>query len=173
MRLSNWKHLNTKVLRVVHCDLSNDVMMAFAQRLNEAALVDFLRTLRVQLPAFEPLYMVEFLASNDPAVQAQAVARLSAATTAATRPKPPASEPSDPAPQPASGPPGVTPFGVKTMKVSPSPSGGGAGRAAGPGAFSEPSPVGRRPSMAQTNKILDAYVPLIRAILIPPILNSD
>jgi hypothetical protein len=157
MRLSNWKHLNSKVLRVVHCDLSNDLMTAFAQRLNEAALIDFLRTLRVQLPAFEPLYMVEFLASNDPAVQAQAAARLSAATTAATsssssRSKPPAMEPVDPVPPSGSGLPGVAPFSVKTMKVSPS----GVGKPPGPGAFSESAPVGRRPSMAQTNKILDA-----------------
>lgn len=141
---------------MLHCEVSSDLMTAFAQRMNEAALVDYLRTLRVQLPAFEPLYLVEFHASSDPAVQAMAVARLSAA---GSKPKPPpAPEPSDPAPPPsASGP---SPFSVKTMKLSPgTPGKAGSGSVSGSSSSTAPyseSPVARRPSMAHTNKILDA-----------------
>lgn len=75
-RLSNWKHLNNKVLKTMRCDLSEDQMMRFASRQSELEMVEYLRELRIRLPSFEPLYLAEYHVTNDAASQKMSVARM-------------------------------------------------------------------------------------------------
>lgn len=75
-RVSNWKHLNNKVLKPMHCDLSEDQIMRFASRQSEREVVEYLRELRIRLPSFEPLYLAEFHVNNDAASQQMSAARM-------------------------------------------------------------------------------------------------
>jgi hypothetical protein len=78
-RLSNWRHLNTKVLKAMHCDLSEEQMMRFANRQSDEEVVEYLRELRVRLPSFEPLYLAEFHVVNDAASQKMSSERMARA----------------------------------------------------------------------------------------------
>jgi hypothetical protein len=63
-------------LRTVRCDQTDDQMNRFASRQSDDEVIDFLRSLRVKLPSYEPLYLAEFHVGNDASTQARTVARM-------------------------------------------------------------------------------------------------
>jgi hypothetical protein len=151
--MSNWRHLNLKVLRVLRCELSEEQMAGFSSRRSDDDAADFLQQLRHKLSAFEPLYFAEYQSAADPESQARVVARLSGkstprSSTAAEVPSKPAvsspskeKEPAVPLPPPPPPAAAVTP---RALTVT-----------------SEPLPardqlLSRRPSAIKSTMILEA-----------------
>jgi hypothetical protein len=79
----NWTLLNKKVLKLIRCEVNDDEIEAFATRKSAAQVVDFLRLLRVRIPAYEPLYLSGQY-SVDPVSQARLTAHLSSTHYKAT-----------------------------------------------------------------------------------------
>ena len=80
-RMSNWRHLNIKVLRILRCELSEEQMAGFSSRRSDDDAADFLQQLRHKMSAFEPLYFAEYQSAADPDSQARVIARLAGKST--------------------------------------------------------------------------------------------
>lgn len=72
----NWTLLNKKVLKLIRCEVTDDDIETFATRKSTTLAIEFLRLLKVRLPAYEPLYLAGQY-SVDPASQARLTAHLS------------------------------------------------------------------------------------------------
>jgi hypothetical protein len=76
----NWTLLNKKVLKLIHCEVTEVDIDSFASRRSSSLAIDFLRLLKVRLLAYEPLYLSGQY-SVDPASQARLTAQLSSSQT--------------------------------------------------------------------------------------------
>lgn len=72
----NWTLLNKKVLKLIRCEVTDDDIETFSTRKSATLAIDFLRLLKVRLPAYEPLYLAGQY-SVDPVSQARLTAHLS------------------------------------------------------------------------------------------------
>ena len=77
-RKLNWLQLNKKVLKNIRCDLGEDDVEIFSTRRSAERVVEYLRSLRAKLQAYEPLYLAGQY-SVDPAAQARTASHLSTA----------------------------------------------------------------------------------------------
>lgn len=75
-RKMNWTLLNKKVLKLIRCEVTDDDIETFSTRKSASLAIDFLRLLKVRLPAYEPLYLAGQY-SVDPVSQARLTAHLS------------------------------------------------------------------------------------------------